>query len=274
MSDINPKKTAFEAENSDLEALDRLGAAIYFEREFPDIKRAFTDKQKCAVCIDEGVAHKDINGENKFCLAGSGILYPAKDESERLNKVARLFIERGITDITSHGGCGAAGIAFKRDASDADKMINLAEKVENYSVEWANKVVTKIRELGYPAEHTRILASDMERPIEFHNARVVYYDGVGGFNPNKEIGLPMGFVVERAYLPADYAKEELKVAIDIVFGKHGFADLFTSERPLIIIAFALSQENLSGYIDEINSALALNSHAKEGRIKIDGAVIK
>ncbi len=273
MTEVSAKQVAFDAKNLDIANLNRLGAQVFFEREFPDIKNVFSDKQKCAVCIDEGTAHKDVNGEEKFYLAGSGILVSAESESERLDKVAKLFIERGITNVTSHGGCGPVGIAFKRDMPNAEKMINLGEKVENYAIDWSKKVVDKIKELGHPAEHTHILVGELERPIEFHVARVIYYDCIGGFNPNKEIGLPRGFIIERAYLPVEYAKEELNIAIDLVFSKHGFNDLFNSDQPFIVIALVKDVEDLKNYINEINLALLQNPHANEGHIKIDGAVI-
>lgn len=267
------KAIVFEAESPDMKELSELGAAEYFKREFPDLKHAFSDKQKCVCCIDEGTAHKDINGEMKFALAGSGILYPAANEAERLEKVAKILIERGVIDITSHGGCGAAGLAYRRDFPDANTHANLAVKIEDYAKAWSDKLADKIHELGSPAERTHVLAEDMERPMEFHNARVVYYDGVGGFNPNKEIGLPMGFVVERAYLPADYAGEELKVAADIAFGHHGFGDLFTQEQPFVLIALAKTEAEVVSLKDEMSSVLSENESLKNGKIKIDGMVV-
>lgn len=269
----NKKQLAFEAENSDIKEIVDLGAAEYFKREFPDIKHAFLTPQKCVVCMDEGTAHKDINGEAKFCLAGSGILYPAADENDRLEKVGKLLIERGVSDITSHGGCGAAGIAYRRDFPDADMHENLAAKIEEYARTWSDKLADKIRELGHPADRTHVSAEDMERPVEFHSARVAYFDGVGGFNPNKEIGLPMGFVIESVYLPAEYAAEELKVAVNIAFGHHGFGELFSNDLPFIIIALVKDGDNLETMKTEIAAVLAGNENFKEGKIKIDGVVV-
>lgn len=253
--------------------LYELGAGVFFEREFPDIKRAFTDRQKLVVCMDEGTAHKDINGENKFCLAGSGILFSAENENDRLEKVAALLIDRGVSDISSHGGCGAAGLAYHRDFPDAAKQDNLPEKIEKYAREWSDKLTNKIREIGHPAERVHILSEDMERPVEFHNARAVYFDGVGGFNPSKEIGLPMGFVIERAYLPPEYAAEELKVAASIAFGHHGFGEMFTSAEPFVIIVFAKNEEELNSLKTEAASALASDKNFVAGKIKLDGLVV-
>ncbi len=270
---IKEKGLTFELENSDLEKLYELGASSFFEREFPDIKRAFRSPQKCVVCMDEGTAHKDINGEAKFCIGGSGILFTADNEADRLEKVAKLMIEQGVTNITSHGGCGAAGIAYKRDFPDANTHENLAFKIEEYAKMWSDKLADKIKEMGHPAERTHILAGDMERPVDFHNARVVYYDAIGGFNPNVEIGLPMGFVIERAYLPDEYANEELRIAVNIAFGSHGFGELFSSAFPFVIIIFAKDEKDLEKIINEVSAVLSENENFKMGKIKIDGAVV-
>lgn len=272
--DILKEKTiAFESEKSDLQKLYELGALSFFEREFPDIKHAFRNPQKCVVCMDEGTAHKDVNGESKFCIGGSGILFTADNEEDRLDKVAKLMIERGVTNITSHGGCGAAGIAYKRDFPDANAHENLAFKIEEYAKGWSDKLADKIKELGHPAERTHVLAEDMERPVEFHNARVAYYDAIGGFNPNVEIGLPMGFVIERAYLPVEYAIEELKIAVSIVFGPHGFEEFFSTVAPFVIIVFAKNEVELEKIKNEVSAILHQNENFQQGKIKIDGAVI-
>lgn len=269
----NEKIVAFEAENADLKELTGNGAADYFKKEFPDLKHAFSGRQKCVCCIDEGTAHKDINGEWKLALAGSGILFPAANENERLEKVAGILIERGVSDITSHGGCGAAGLAYRRDFPDADTHENLAEKIENYAKAWSDKLADKIRELGHPAERTNVIAEDMERPVAFHNARVAYFDGIGGFNPNKEIGLPMGFVIERAFLPDTYSAEELTVAVNIAFGKHGFGELFSADHPFIVVVMAKDENELAKLKSEAETALAQNENLKAGKIKIDGMVV-
>ena len=269
------KNEAFETQNPDLKELVELGAQKYFRQEFPDLKHSFIDSQKCVCCMDEGTAHKDINGEAKLALAGSGILYPAGNEAERLEKVAKIMIERGVTNITSHGGCGAAGLAFKRDFPEADLHDpDLAQKIEDYAKAWSDKLADKIRELGVSAERTHVLAEDMERPVEFHNARVVYFDAIGGFNPNKEIGLPMGFVIERKYFPADYTAVELKVAADIAFGHHGFGELFTMDNPFVLIAMASTADEADSLKKEMSATLAENENYENGKIKIDAMVIE
>lgn len=79
MSHNEEKQIAWQNEQKDMEILMKDGAQNYFTREFPDLKHAFLPKLSCAVCMDEGMAHKDVNGAAKFCLACSGILFPAQN---------------------------------------------------------------------------------------------------------------------------------------------------------------------------------------------------
>jgi hypothetical protein len=264
------KNEAWEAGLPDHKLLAAEGAVQYFKKEFPDLKHAFLKDLGSVVCMDEGCAHKDINGEGKFCMAGSGLLYPAANEEVRIKAVAELFSKIGAVDITSHGGCGAAGLAYKRDFPDSNPT---AEQIEDYGKDWAKKVAAEMGRLGHEESYTHILAEDMERPIDFHTARIVYYDNVGGFNPNKEVGLPMGFVIERKFETPEYALEELQVAANIAFGHHGFGSRFTQDFPFVIIVFAGNEAELASIKKEAEAALAENQNYREGKIKIDGMII-
>ncbi len=265
------KLVAWRAENKEIKDLKNEIAAIYFKKEFPDIKHAFVKEMKAVVCIDEGCAHKDYNGEGKLALAGSGILLPAQSEEERVQIAAKLFSEMGIKDITSHEGCGAVGLAYKRDFPDKKPT---AQEIEQYGQDWTKKVAAEMGRMGHEANTDHIAAEEMERPVEFHNARAVYFDGIGGFNPNKEIGLPMGFVISRRFLPPEYAGQELQVAASIAFGHHGFGDLFTADEPLVIIPLAETDEQLADLKKEIEVALKDNKNYQDKKIKIDGVVVR
>ncbi|MFA7654297.1 MAG: hypothetical protein WCX97_04685 [Candidatus Magasanikbacteria bacterium] len=271
MSDIDQQKqAAWEAGNLSMRDLNNQGAQIYFSKEFPDLKHAFSNHTTCVVCMDEGTAHKDMEEGDKLALAGSGMLFPASNEDERLDKVADLMIACGVKTITSHGGCGAAGIAYKRDFPTASPT---ADDIENYAINWAKNLTERINNKQQPAEHVHIAGSEMERPMEFHNARVVYFDAVGGFNPSKEKGLPMGFVIERKFIPVEYALAELKVAVNIAFGHHGLGELFDKDNPFIIIVLASNEENLENLRKEVKDALQNDENFKAGKVKIDGMVI-
>ena len=192
-------------------------------------------------------------------------MLPARSEAERLEIAARLFKELGVKNVTSHEGCGAAKLAYTRDNPGSHPT---PEQADKYAKQWAEKVADK---MGESAAATDIPLAEMERPAEFHNARVLYFDAVGGFNPNKEKGLPMGFVISRRHVPGEYALEELKVAVDIAFSGHGFGTLFTPGNKFVIIPLAKDQNSLKEITEEIKNALAGNKHL--AKIKIDGVII-
>jgi hypothetical protein len=274
MDPLEAKKLAAWKDSEDgqiLEALNEQGANIFFHKEFPDLRDAFSQELKAVVCMDEGCAHKDYKGEDKLALAGAGILLPASSEEERIEIAARLFSELGIKDVTSHSGCGAVGLAYKRDFPDGNPT---AKDLEDFGKKWTEKVVAEMGRMGKEANADHISAEEMERPAEFHNARVVYFDGKGGFNPNKKVGLPMGFVISRRHVPDMYAAEELKVAVSIAFGKHGFGNLFTKEDPFVIVPLANSAEELASLKNEIEQALQRNDNFEDRKIKIDGVVVE
>ncbi len=266
-------KTDWESWDNEIRLLKAEGAAVYFPREFPDLNRSFAKEVHCVVCMDEGTAHKDVNGEAKFCMAGSGILYPAANEEERVQKVAKLFLDLDVNHLTSHSGCGAVGLAYRRDNPNLNPKEVKVEEIENYAKEWVRKVADEMGRMGHEIEVSHIAASEMERPEKFHNARLVYFDGKGGFNPNIERGLPMGFVVERKYLSAEYVAKELKVAVDIAFGPHGLGELFTDEKPFIIVVFANDETELSALKEEVEKVLEDNEHFKAKRVSIDGLIV-
>lgn len=262
------KIAAWDRVKKQSELLKEIGAVKYFADNFPDLKDDFVDKKEAVVCMDEGCAHKDYKGEGKLSLAGSGILLPASSEIERVQIAARLFSELGIKNVTSHEGCGAVGLAFKRDFPDQNPT---PDQLKSYGAEWTKKVVDPMKEMGRDANTDFISAQEMERPAEFHDAQVVYFDGVGGFNPNKESKLPKGFVVSRKFLPGEYAVEELKVAVGIAFGKHGLAK-FNAETPFVVVVMADNAKSLADLQQEVSGGLEGNHNFSN--IKIDGLVVE
>ena len=265
------KQTAWDAGSDTLRDLVGQGAEQFFKKEFPDLAHAFSEKTTCACCVDEGMTHKDMEEGDKFALAGSGILYRAANEAERLDKVSDLMIARGVTVVTSHGGCGAAGLAYKRDFPG---VTPLPAVVDKYAVDWAVKLVEAIERKQHAAEHVHVAIEEMSRPEEFHNARAVYFDAVGGFNPSKEIGLPMGFVIEKKFISAECAADELGVGADIALGQHGFGELFSAQNPLVVVVFAPNIEQLVNLKKEVAEILKDDKNFQAGKVKIDGLVVE
>jgi hypothetical protein len=216
-----------------------------------DLDLAFADGPRILCCMDEGVPRGTMRS------AGSGMLTEGDDRAVFLNALKSA----GIEGVTSHVHCGAAGL-YRAEHNITDKS------VDEIAIENAKQIAD---ELGvvYKGHLTTL-----DRPVEFHSARVVYYDGTGGFNPAalKE-KLPMGFVVSRRYMSPKQAFSELSIALSISFGDHGFGSKFTSEFPLLIIPIADSTKEEFGVLSlakELNQWLELISGEDRTRVKIDG----
>lgn len=230
--------------------------------------------------MDEGCAcMKFENDENIMGFAGSGILYPAKNWQERIQRVAELLYQKGITNITSHDGCGAAGIAYKRDG---EKEGTGFDSSDEYGKKWSQDLTETLQKLyktnNRPEEidHSHIAGKDMVRPESFHSARVVYFDATGNFNPGRVENIPKGFLIDygnevslaKTEEEKEYPIEELKIALNIAFGSHGFGDKFNSDNPFIIVVEAKTQKEL----DEIKKQIEPVVYSYGEKVKIDGFI--
>ncbi len=175
----------------------------------PTRMQAFTLKDTAVRCIDEGCP-------GGIHMAGSGCLNP-NAEADLRGKVSGVY---------SHEGCGAVKLFM-------EKTKNTAKDADNVADQEAKKLADK---LGVPYLG-RIGAAQMTRPGDLHTARAIYYDGTGKFDPTAVPGLPQGFVHNRKVISdIEYAKTEVEVAIEIAFGSHGFAEMFTPRSPFYIVA--------------------------------------
>lgn len=263
------KKDLFKFDNEHISRLLELGAEKYFSTEYINLLDIFVSPE-CAVCMDEGTACKNLENVNKFCIAGSGILFPASSRDERLKKVSELFNKIGITKVTSHDGCGAAGIAYRLEVDSTDAT---DQKINIYAKDWSKDLVDKMNGVENKVEHIHINLPDIMRPAELHIARTIWFDDVGGMNPDRLEKLPSGFVIESAYLPSEYALVELITAVGIAFGDHGFGELFTVDNPFVIVIFSKNNEKLDILKKEIKKILSDDDRFNAGRIKIDGVII-
>ena len=223
-----------------------------------NLKEAFFDKKRCICCMDEGTAHIKMDG--KLGMAGSGILYPADSWKDRLNKVAAICIASGVPMVTSHEGCGAAALAAKRDRLNLDNP-------DEYGKKWSKelqKCINKLRKTEAAGESDHISSKDMARPAEFHNARVVWFDVTGKFNPDKlENQAPPGFLINHAIKKLaktreeeNYSFSELSVAIAIAFGNHGFGKSFDGKNKFVITIVAADLLQYSKTKLELESFIA------------------
>jgi len=218
------KEKSFEEQSAIVKKIIANGLKKYAS-EIQGLDRAFSIDDKTVRCIDEGTP-------GGLHLAGSGILMEAQQLRESLSAM-------GATGITSHAHCGAAGLYAKAQGLDPTKS-------DEYGREFARKLS---EETGIPyAGHIDHLA----RPEAFHDAVACYYDLTGSFDPSKVTELPKGFVVNRGFLPAEYAKKELEVAISIATGDHGYGELITSENPFLVVV-------VGGSADMVEEAKAVSA---------------
>ena len=193
-------------------------------KTLPDLSNAFILKDRALRCIDERTA-------GGIHLAGSGILM----KEEQLRKTLR---EAGVTSAWTHAECGAAKLYAQQNGLDIAKADDYArafgENLEkNFGIKYNG--------------HLDVA------PNGLHIARVAYYDATGNFDYQNISGLPPGFIISRKFVEAEYALIELRVAISIACGDHGFGQLISPASPFVIIPIA----------DNKNSALSLDILIKE-----------
>ncbi|MBU1613236.1 hypothetical protein KKC87_02285, partial [Patescibacteria group bacterium] len=83
-----------------------------------------------------------------------------------------------------------------------------------------------------------------------------------------------GFVISHHYVPADYVAEELKIAVSIAFGDHGFGELFGKDLPFFIIVFGRTLEMVENIKKEAQNILKDTQEYKDGKIKVDGVLVE
>ena len=231
----------FESQQNIMSEVYKKGFRGYVE-ELPNLYESFIEHDHCVRCIDEGTP-------GGFHSAGSGIL------REKI-EVIEAFKKAGVKEITSHDGCGAAGIYAKVHNLDSSKS-------DEYGKVWAKEIAG---ELGVSYRH--ITAKEMNRPEGRHVARVAYYDATGKFDYSKVSELPTGFIISRAIQRLNDSVAESEVSFNIATGDHGFGVLITKHNPFVIVVIARDEEELS----ELKSELSGLSDKFGERLRIDGFV--
>lgn len=205
----------WEKQNSLFEEIEKAGGIGEYIKNVEHIEDAFVPKNRNLCCIDERITKGTIR------YAGCGILDQKNALSEEMVEELK---EAGVDGVWSHKGCGVASMAFDK-LSDKEKA--RLGSAETYAQEWAKKLADALNVpyLGH-----------LEVEPNFHNARVIYYDGTGKFDPSRSEKFPRGFVISRRWLKRDYAKNELNLALSIALGGHGFGrDRFLNKSPLLIV---------------------------------------
>jgi|GEM_PF-1456336 len=233
------------------------GVQNYFEG-FPQTKNCFRIEKRAINCMDEGTP-------GGFRVAGSLILLPEKE--------AQFFVrESSAEGLFSHTDCGAAALAFRKKYNlKASEQVELKEIDEFAKAE--AKRIAKITDIAYWGHLEK---NDLQRPLGLHIARAAYYLGIPYFDASKNPALPSGFVISRRFLPKDYAQFELKLAIEIALGEHGFDSLFSQNQPFLLIIITekgsreFSNEKLTEEVFEAKKGLPPELSSK---IKIESFLI-
>ncbi len=228
------KKEFFEEENQKIKNILSEGSQSYFFK-LENKNSLFSDLDRVdCTCMDEGCSY------GKVRIGGSGILH-----DKGLDYVAEKMLQAGVTEVTSHDWCGAAGIWTKLNNKEL-------EKSDDYGRDFALELVNKMKDLsGEDIKHRHMDKAEMLRPKELHTARSVYYDGVGGVNPISLTDMPSGFVVSRWAFDIDHSVANVKIAIEIALGGHGFGELFTNDNPFLVIVVANDETQLKELKNEL-----------------------
>lgn len=246
------KQQIWQQGSAVIAAMVNKGVGAYVEG-LPDVDRAFHLHDLVVRCMDgrtPGGVH----------LAGSGVLLGKKGARKFAAQVASKYGK--LEAITYHADCGAAAAIAKK--SGADPFVVAENFARELGGELGIEVVYEVENKGWEG---------------FHHERVVYYDGTGRFDWQNVPGLPVGFVISRAYLDFDveYAKKEIDVAAGIALKPHdqhghGFGEMFTANLPLLIIPIGESAKQLALLTDEAQDVVSNLPRSYQGRVKIDGFV--
>jgi hypothetical protein len=167
----------------------------------------------CVGCMDEGVP----SDKCAVRMAGSGILMGVEE-------AAKMLKGKGITAISSHEQCGAAGIYAKQN--------NLSGNPDEFGKVFAKKLAD---EIGVPyAGH--IGMNEMLRQGGMHVTRVTIYNGLKVPADLTPLKLPLAFMVNRGYMDPAAAVADAALSFKIASGDHSFGPERFKKSPYMVIA--------------------------------------
>lgn len=217
-----------------------------------NINKAFENFPEILGCSDGRIREHRIGGAGDFILA-------SKEEREKF-----ISENRGkIREVTSHSGCGAAGLKFKAIKEAGEQLPEGVEAPDDLGIHYSKDLAEK---LG--ANYRHIKAREMSG--ELHNERVIYFDGTGKFNPGVLSEMPAGFISSSPKLgfSEEYLRNELGALANIALSDHGFGDKFNQENPFYIIVSARDDEELARLKKVAESA----AEQFDGKVVVDGFI--
>ncbi|MFH1564666.1 MAG: hypothetical protein ABIC82_02330 [bacterium] len=237
--------------------------------EISNLREAFEKELDTIVCSDERVPATE---GTKIGIAGQLILGSPKEVKD--------FIERckgRIKRVESHSGCGAAGIKFDelKDQKKWEEFKNeyglqrenvtdVFENGDTLGKWWSKEIIVKElsdEEKGFNVEYSHTTKEKMTGDV--HDARVIYFDGTGKFNPTAIEGMPVGYTCSGADfgLSDEYLKKEIQTLCGGIALKeegHGFGERFNGDddAKFYIFVSAKDQEQLDRLMKVANEAVA------------------
>jgi hypothetical protein len=242
----------------------------------------FHGEKECACCMDERVGNREtLGGEEmgrRWNVAGSGILLPEASWKERVKLAAKEAFDRGVTVLTFHDGCGAAGLAVKQDLeqfTDEEKAKYQANS-DLYGQRFVELAQEELNRLNKKEQKSLHVTKEEVQPFEFHAAIGATVDATGEFNayqlpgenPFKytfNIDTSSGRSVQGE--KANYYMNELVVAIRIATGHHGFGHKFNADNPFAIVLVAETKEEIEEREKEIRKFVEENEPKAKNIIK-------
>mgnify|MGYP001590025654 CR=1 FL=1 len=252
-----------------------------------EVQELFSNNnERTCGCIDDGAAYaaevhspgsgvlQIVEAAKKLVKEGVGandIFKSALEESAR--EEARRNVEKGVTTVTSHEGCGAAGLCV----AELTKIIpNFIFESQNDDIGhlFSETVVDEMRKLGIDAKYKRIKKEEMQRDHS-HDAQAVYFDLTGKFKPdyNSHHDLPRGFVVSEANRKNSSDERSdfsgVNLAFKIANGGHGHENKFNEENKFMVYVIAPDADTLDEAKNNLNKFFVGNE-----KVKVDGFVKK
>ncbi len=223
------------------------GFSVLAEKHQSEVKEMTSHTGDCVFCMDGRVAPK----ENGVAVAGSGLLL--KDDDEAKEFFVSELRSRGVKKVFLHEDCGAVG---------------LYAKIKNISLEQAEKDAQQWAE-----ELTELLGGN-EKPkklpvaLDFHNEQLVYITFTNNFCIKNAPDFPTGFQVDANVVSFENVLAQVKVAINIACGSHGFCERFTKDSPFTIVFVTKDKNELSEM--KRNKDVSSLVSEMDGRVVVDG----
>ncbi|MFA5855227.1 MAG: hypothetical protein WC846_03010 [Candidatus Gracilibacteria bacterium] len=201
-------------------------------------------------CIDEGTKrgtrrHAGSGLNHALSILTKGGLKDRAALDAAIVAIVDNLKDAGLTTITSHDECGAAGLVWGLLSQGFKDEMGWKEAVD--LAKWFSSEVANRLELKY--EHIGV-----ERP-HFHIALGVLVDLVGGLNPDGVEGAPEMFTVS-ACDNAEEGVSQTVLAAKIATGGHGYGEKITEAEPFRVVIATKAGTDNSAFLQRLRMGLA------------------